>query len=97
MKKLIYTLMMVMAGGFAVNAQDNRADSLQHELDMIAAKEAQQKLDKKVWGKGRFLRLAYSTSQTTDEFGPVEKSQYSFALTKGTTYRLHKKAIAGMI
>lgn len=97
MKKLIFTLLIATVGAIAANAQDSVADSLQNELDLIAANEAQQKLDKKIWGKGRFMRLGYSISETTDEFGPVEKSKYSFALTKGTSYRLHKKAIAGMI
>lgn len=88
---------MATAGIMAVNAQESRADSLQNKLDLIAAKEAQQKLDNTIWGKGRFLRLAYSVSETTDEFGPVEKGMYGFAITKGTSYRLHKNPIAGML
>lgn len=97
MKKLIFTLLLTLAGSCAASAQLSRADSLQNELDLIAANEAQQKLDKKIWGKGRFMRLGYSVSETTDEWGPVEKGKYGFFLTKGTTYRLHKKPVAGMI
>lgn len=103
MKKLILTAIAALAATAAFAQTDNsdvaaRADSLQHELDAIHHQQELDRIDSRVWGKkGRFLRLGYAIGQTSDEFGPVEKGKYSFFLTKGTTYFIPKRPIAGIL
>lgn len=98
---MILTAVMALTGAAGVNAQsslDARVDSLQSALDKVTVEADRKKLDGKIWGRGRFLRLGYASAQTADEYGPVEKGKYSFFLTKGTTYRIpSSKAIAGMV
>lgn len=99
MKKLIISLFMA-AAAICVSAQDSdayRADSLQTVLDDMTAQIETEELNKKIWGKGRFTRLGYAIAQTAEEYSPVEKSKFSFFLTKGTTYLFPKKPIAGLL
>lgn len=101
MKKFIAIMLLAVAGAASVNAQTTdaeRADSLQALLDEQEAAAMRAELNQKIWGKkGRFTRLGYALAQTGDEFSPVEKSKYSFFLTKGTTYRFPKQPIAGLL
>jgi len=99
MKKLFISMLMA-AAAVSVNAQysdAHRADSLQAALDDMTAQIEAENLNKKIWGKGRFTRLGYAIAQTVDEYSPVEKSKFSFFLTKGTTYLFPKKPIAGLL
>lgn len=74
-----------------------RADSLQNELDAVHKKEVDRELDKSVWGKGRYSRLGFAWAQTVDEIGPVCKSSFAFFATKGATYFIPSRPIAGML
>lgn len=92
--------MLTAAAAISVNAQTGdaqRADSLQAALDDMTAQIETEKLNKKIWGKGRFTRIGYAIAQTADEYSPVEKSKFSFFLTKGTTYLFPNKPIAGLL
>lgn len=53
--------------------------------------------DKRIWGKGRFTKIGYNWAQTAIEGCPVEKNNWSFFISKGTTFRLHSKPIAGLV
>lgn len=102
MKKMILAAVLAMMCAGGMNAQDSsnlehRLDSLETALNQLNNKVETDKLNNKIWGKGRFFRLGYSWSQTADESSPVEKSKYSFFLTKGTTYRIPSNPIAGML
>ncbi len=100
MKKLILTLILAAFGATGAYSQTEaelRADSLQKALDEVTIKAEREKLNKKIWGKGRFLRLGYAWAQTGDDFSPVEKSNFSVFLTKGTTYRFPKNPIGGLV
>lgn len=101
MKKLIITAIIAIAslpGAYAqLQDAEARADSLQQELDAVNLRQELDRIDSKVWGKGRFLRIGYATAQTVDEFSPVEKSKYAFFITKGTTFFIPKRPIAGIL
>lgn len=100
MKKLLTIIFMgacALTGAAQTDGNDLRADSLQQVIDEMNLKADREAINKIIWGKGRFTRLGYSWSQTADEFSPIEKSKYSFFLTKGTTYRFPKQPIAGLL
>lgn len=54
-------------------------------------------LDNKIWGKGRFTRLGYSIAQTAEANANIEKGEWGFFFTKGTTYLFPKKAWGGLV
>lgn len=100
MKKSIYAICLALAAIPGIQAQDDvyeRLDQLQNKLDKIENEQKQLDYNKRVWGKGRFFRLGYAKAQTQIEGKEVEKSDWSFFLTKGTTYRIPSKPIAGMV
>lgn len=101
MKKLLILLLGVFFCYPLIYAQtdiEHRLDSLENELNRMNIEKQKEDLNRRVWGKGRFLRIGYANAQTANETNPVEKSKYSFFLTKGTTYYLFpSKPIAGMI
>lgn len=105
MKKLISLFVALLSASFSF-AQYNDSyneneseviDSLQNELDLLKAENEQLKDTQKIWGKGRYFRLGYALSQTSDGINPVEKSDFSFFLTKGTSYLFPSKPIAGLL
>lgn len=76
-------------------AQSEPADSV---ASVAAADSAElQSMYNKTWGKGRFTRLGYAWAQTADEYSPIEKSKFSFFITKGTTFYFPKTPIAKML
>lgn len=92
MKKILALAAAALIGAGAASAQYTTAE----QADNVAVEDLA-KTNKRIWGKGRFLRLGYSFSQTGTQFDPVEKGQYSFFLTKGTTYRFPKRAWGNMV
>ncbi|MCM1153708.1 MAG: hypothetical protein NC328_08685 [Muribaculum sp.] len=87
--------------------QQAEIDSLQQRLDAIEEQtkayqaqldaDSKKALQKKIWGKGRYTRLGYAIAQTAAENEPVYDGKYGFFLTKGTTYRIPSKPIAGLL
>lgn len=67
---------------------DNKADS---------KKELDDKLERVIWGSGRYTRIGYNIAESVDELGPKEKSKFSFSVAKGITYFIPRKPIAGML
>lgn len=54
--------------------------------------------ESKAWNRNKYINFAYSTQTLENvDAGLNWKSEYGFGLSKGTTYYLHKKPIAGMI
>lgn len=90
-KYLIIAAMALLSVGQASAQYSDSSDEL------AVQKEDLSSINKRIWGKGRFLRIGYSFAQTCTQFDPVEKSKYSFFLTKGTTYRFPKKALGGLV
>lgn len=91
---------LALASTTILTAQDDlnqRIDELQNKLDEIENEKKLEDINKRVWGKGRFLRIGMANAQTQMEGSAVEKSKWSFFLTKGTTYWIPSKPIAGMI
>lgn len=52
---------------------------------------------KSIWGPGRFTKISYNFASTGDEINPVDKSELSVSIAKGTTYMFPSKPIAGML
>lgn len=105
MKHIIISAALLFATALGATAQttaetqQQRESREQQEAIDILLKEnkklKQKEQERKIWGKGRFLKLGYSLAQTGADMQPVEKSKYGFFLSKGTTYRF--PTIAGMI
>ncbi len=93
MKKYLIIAAMTLLGIGQTNAQDYTDSS----TELAVQKEDLSSINKRIWGKGRFMRLGYSKTETGSQFDPIEKSKYSFFMTKGTTYRFPKKAIGGLV
>ncbi len=86
------------------NADLNSAvDSLRQTVQQLQTQVAETQKDARtdrVWKRKKYVHLNYITSQTltNKDVGNVQwKSSFGFALTKGTTYYLHRKPILGMI
>lgn len=105
MKKFMILAVMAAMSVMGAKAQEyvdqqHRADSLQAaltEMQAIQSKADMEAMNKKIWGRGRFLRLGYAIAQSGDDMNPVEKGKYGFFLTKGTTYLFPKTPLAGMV
>ena len=54
--------------------------------------------EKDAWGRRKYMNFSYSTQTLENVDTELKwKSQFGVALSKGTTYYLHKEPIAGMI
>ena len=86
MKHIIISAALLFATALGATAQttaetqQQRESREQQEAIDILLKEnkklKQKEQERKIWGKGRFLKLGYSLAQTGADMQPVEKSKY---------------------
>lgn len=101
--KAIIAIACLSAASQLALAQENTTvtnESLQQELQAYKDKENRTEetaFNKKVWGRGRFMNIGFDVAQTGVEGGLVEKSAYSFNLSKGTTWLFPAKPFFGML
>ncbi len=98
--KRILTLAMVAISVIAAFAQAStestltaQRDSLQNILDQQQA----EKRTKSIWGKGRYLNIGYATTDFAPDDESPTRSNWSFFLSKGTTYLFPHNPLGGMV
>lgn len=102
--KLYIPALAALVSLISFNAYSQQSSQVEEELraQLEAAntrlnKIKQQEANKKIWGRGRYLHLGYDNAQTAITGEPIEKSDYSFHLTKGTSFYLPKNPIANVL
>ncbi len=76
-----------------LSERDAKLAALDAKLTNIENKERL----KSIWGPGRFTKISYNFASTGDDVNPVDKSELSVSLAKGTSYMFPGKPIAGML
>ena len=101
--------MAAMAAGAQEYAESTltETDLLKRELAQREAELAQRdaelaeierrNIDKAIWSPGRFTKLGFNFASTGDGFKAVDKSQYSFTMSKGASYMFPSRPVAGML
>ena len=67
------------------------------QRDAELAEIERRNIDKAIWSPGRFTKLGFNFASTGDGFNAVDKSQYSFTLSKGASYMFPSRPVAGML
>lgn len=66
-------------------------------LSIGFASSAQDKTEKPIWRRGRYMHLGYSLSQTAAEGQMSDKAKFGVSLTKGSTYLFPRRNAWGEI
>lgn len=80
-----------------MKAYSEHADSILNAAKEIEANNEYKEAQKRIWGRGRYTRLAYVWSQTQIENDAVAKSKWTVNIQKGTVFYLPIKPLAGMV